>query len=355
VENDDDDGDDDAVNDHESKNMIGGRATINTTMTSQQQRIILLAGPHKTGSTSTQIIALNFAKVLNNSWNWIFPPEVKRRARGRIKSEKNMAALIFAMTNRANKSRRSRSTNSNSEMLTLYRTEIRQQLELGLNILLGSEEIDSVASSPGDALDVLLTIFPAEAIKNISVVIAYRAPRIQHLMSLWKQLLGENKGENTFYDFLHTPIPFHAIDSLSMADSFLQRGFQVYMLDLAGMSSHGYEMHSVLGCDLMQLPCDDTKMPLSLKSRPEILSLMRKKQNVRRTRVELNVTESQLEQMDDLLKNYDCAFQGLIQHDDLTVLYNDQFGRNMRNCGVTSSTGMSKIELLASLKAIVHA
>jgi hypothetical protein len=43
---------------------------------------------------------------------------------------------------------------------------------------------------------------------------------------------------------------------------------------------------------------------------------------------------SELEQMDDILKNYDCAFQDLLQHDDLTVLYIDQFGRDMRNCGV---------------------
>jgi hypothetical protein len=142
---------------------------------------------------------------------------------------------------------------------------------------------------------------------------------------------------------------------LSMADAFLKRGFQVYMLDMAGMTSHGYEVYSVLGCDLMKLPCDDDKIPLSLKNHSNVLSRMRKKQNVRQSQAELNVTESQLEQMEDILKNYDCAFQGLLQHDDLTVLYNDQFGRNMRNCGVTSSTGMSKSELLASLKAIVHA
>jgi hypothetical protein len=37
----------------------------------------LLAIPHKTGSSSTQIIALHFAKLLKNSWNWIDPPEMK--------------------------------------------------------------------------------------------------------------------------------------------------------------------------------------------------------------------------------------------------------------------------------------
>jgi hypothetical protein len=328
------------------KNDVAINNTTRTSSEHQQQRIILLAGPHKTGSSSSQIIARHFARLLKNSWNWIDPPEVNDVTT--LLKRKQMATLMFTLTNRSTY-RMKRSTNS-SEMLTMYRTEIRKQLELGLNILLGSEEIDSVAKSP-DALDELLTIFPAEACKNISVVITYRAPRIQHLMSLWKQLLEES----TFYDFLHYPIPFHMIDSLSLVDAFLKRGFQVYMLDLAGMSSLGYEMHSVLGCDLMKLPCDDTKIPLSLKSRPEILSLMRNKQNVRQSRAELNVTESQLEKMDDVLRNYDCAFQGLLEHEDLTVLYNDQFGRNMRNCGVNSNISMSTSELLSSLQAIVHA
>jgi hypothetical protein len=348
----------------ESKKMSFDATMNNTTRTSshQQQRIVLLAGPHKTGSTSMQTIALLFAKVLNKeSWNWIEPPRLKTITKH--SKEKRMATLLYSLTNRT--SRKEIRQPSSSEMLTMYRTEIRKQLGLGLNIVLGSEEIDSVAAphTKADALDEFLTIFPAEASRDImSVVITYRASRIQHLISLWKELM-EGTGIKTFYDFVHSKHALNqlfTIDSMSLADAFLKRGFQVYLLDLAGMASHGYEMHSVLGCDLMELPCDDTKMALSLKDRPETLQLMTakknkgtKKHNKGGKKGVLNVTESQLEKMEDVMRNYDCTFQGLLQHKALTVLYDNQFGRNMRNCGDTTSTSTS--EMLESMQAILHA
>jgi hypothetical protein len=336
-----------------------------TTTSSQQQRIVLLAGPHKAGSTSMQTNAVLFGKVLNTeSWDWIDPPKMKSFTK--FREEKRMALLLYSLTNRTQNGRNRKKIPepSSSEMLTMYRTEIRKQLGLGLNIVLGSEEIDSVAAphTKADALDEFLTIFPAEASRDMSVVITYRAPRIQHLISLWKQLM-EDTSIKTFYDFVHSKdalLQLYTIDSMSLADAFLKRGFQVYLLDLAGMASHGSEVHSVLGCDLMELPCDDTKMPLSLKDRPEILQLMTAKQNKGTEKHTnegekgvLNVTESQLDKMDDVMKNYDCAFQGLFQHEDLTVLYDDQFSRNMRNCGVTIS--MSTSDMLESMQAILHA
>jgi hypothetical protein len=312
------------------------------------ERIILLAGPHKTGSTSRQIIANTYSEVLKDSWNWIDPPEMKNLTTYvRIK---RMAILPLKLSGKRYPMFRLTRPIDTSELLNIFRKEIRKQLGLGLNILLGSEEIDSIDS---DQLDTLLTIFPAEASKNIVVVINYRSPRIRHLMSLWKQM----RIPVTFYHFINNHAGalergFHAIDSMSLADAFLKRGFQVSLVDQSGMSSHGYEMFSTLGCDLMKVPCDETKMPLAIKDKPEILSKMRKHRNVKVDGV-MNVTELQLEKMDNILKNYDCMFQGLLHNKNLTVLYNNQFGRNMRSCGVNIS--MSTSEVFASLKAIIYA
>ena len=88
---------------------------------------------------------------------------------------------------------------------------------------------------------------------------------------------------------------------------------------------------------------DDDNVPMTQQ---EIDSELNKPFNVRTTQTSmLNITQEQIQQIDHVLIMYDCSFQHVLwkdkrdhsqqqrsQHDNLTILYNDQFGQNMKQC-----------------------
>jgi len=244
-------------------------------------------------------------------------------------------------------------------MLDLFTREVKIQWESGMSILLGSEEVDSVVNDQLDGpavLDKVLSILPSGYEKFTNVVINYRAPRINHLISLWKQI-GD---EMSFYHFVFDPrtvLHLHKLDPLWLAKSFLERGLKVKLIDMGGVAKEGLKFYQLLACDVMEVPCDANTNPVfvqeRLKTRPEFMNLLTKNENVRENG-ELNVTDTQLGLIDDQLQIYDCNFKNLTSHENLTVLYSNDFGKNMKKCSAFNLP-MSRGELWNNIMMITGA
>jgi len=156
-------------------------------------------------------------------WNWIAPPELKDifdlpRAR-------NFAALMFALTGRQSHAYFKKPVTDQS-MLDLFTQEVKNQCDSGTSIIMESEEVDWVIHDKlmGQViLGRVLSILPPGYEKFTTVVINYRAPRIDYLLSLW-ETVGVVK-KQTCYQFISDPVTvlqLHAIDPIRLANIFLE-------------------------------------------------------------------------------------------------------------------------------------
>jgi len=250
---------------------------------------------------------------------------------------------------------------TSESMLDLFAQEVKIQWDSGTNIILGSEEVDWVVNDQLDGPAVLgkvLSILPPGYEAFTTVAINYRAPRINHLLSLWKEIgVVKNK---SFYEFVFDPqtlLQLQAFDPLRLANAFLERGLKVKLIDLGGVAKEGVKSYQLLACDLMEVPCDANKNPVFVEERikiqPNLMNLLTGDVNVR-LNGELNITDTQLGMIADQLQLYDCNFKHLADHANLTVLYDHDFGDNMKKCSVFD-TAMSRRELWNSIMMITDA
>jgi len=224
-------------------------------------------------------------------------------------------------------------------MTFLFAQEVQKQWDSGKSIMLGSEEVDSVVNDQLDGPAVLgkvLSILPPGYEAFTTVVINYRAPRIENLLSLWKEIGVAKK--QTFYQFIFDPatvLQLHSFDPLRLANTFLERGLKVDLIDLSGVAKAGIKSYQLLACDLMEVPCDANKNPVfveeRIKKRPEFMKLLTSEVDGVASG-ELNVTDNQLGKIAEKLQIYDCNFKNLTSHVNLTVLYDNDFGANMKKC-----------------------
>jgi len=293
-------------------------------------------------------MAVHFSNIIPPAWNWIAPPELIEIFQ--LEQPKNFAALMFALTGQESHAYFNKPVTSQS-MVGIFAGEVKRQWDSGSSIMLGSEEVDWVVNDQLDGpaiLSKVLSILPPGYKAFTTVVINYRAPRINHLLSLWKEV-GVVK-QQTFYQFVFDPatiLQLHAFDPLPLVKVFLERGLKVKLIDLSGVAKQELKSYQILACDIMEVPCDANKNPVfveeRIKTRPDIMKLLTKDFNVR-VNGELNVTDGQLGQIAEQLQLYDCNFKNLASHQHLTVLYDHDFGANMKKCP-HNNTPMSQREL----------
>lgn len=125
-----------------------------------------------------------------------------------------------------------------------------------------------------------------------------------------------------------------------MAEIFLSNGFHVTLVDIFGKNKASLESFQVLACDIMQEQCNDERMPLFLsehrKYHPEVDEMI-KDTGVDATfmdnlQIRSQITATERIRIEKVLQNYDCNFKSLLQHDNLTVLYNTILSANMEKC-----------------------
>ncbi len=287
--------------------------------------IAILAGPHDVVALSLQKVAAIYSDLKEIPWEWA---ELEKGLR--------------------------EDTIDHETLQIAYRKVVENTInEKGYNVILGLEDIDRLSKSANLRADLdteleniaheMFSIMPQSTIETgrATVYLNYRSPRVGSLVALWKEAFH---GTKTFYEFLTSDdlnLFFNDIDIPLLARKMLKKGFKVKIIDVSGISE---QYSSVVGCDMMGLQCSETNeqkimMPNSFsnhKFRDEIMQKMSKfnKVNLDTKFDNMNVTTRHLDDIDILLKQYDCAsLQQLISNDNsVDILYGEDLMGRMIEC-----------------------
>ena len=259
-----------------------------------KQRIVFLAGPHKTSSSSIQTNLLEWITTPPTSqssfqnWTWPLPIEMYHTHNCTLEQSKSFYVYMEALKEMKEHGRCIRSFYSASELQYLYEEVILQERKTGKNVLIATEAMDYIGTNlpalkKKDVLGKLLQGMPwnfandgtmTGSQDDITVVISYRSPRIKHLKSLWHQCCIDVSFEEYLTKRLRTRMdPLRALDSLFLTGVFLSRGLKVVLLDMGGVLEQGYDMSSVIACDILQVDCTQKKTVVGIKQEPKIINV----------------------------------------------------------------------------------
>ena len=296
-------------------------------------KVIVLAGPHKAASSTLQHIAVKYSKLDNVPWKWIgkgekalapvlstYMEEMNAKAmkeeRDRNKNryrDRKRDRYCEVKSMRKKRKKWSKKCNTFKQQKQKIKEEILLKYKRGYNIILGAEALDrmTLPAINGSLIDdFVLDILPTKVFNNhhlITSVVVYRSPRVKHIISLWKQFTNVISKDHkmTFYQFLCDGTfmgRFEAVDSLLLTQTLINKGLKVQLVDMGGViSTEGVDFFSVLGCNVMKLPCqtdnhDGQLIPIPISehvSRDKILKQMTMVVNAKEMNFSYNVTKDQ--------------------------------------------------------------
>lgn len=359
----------------------------------QKRRIVLLAGPHKTSSSSIQVNMFNWLHSDNNhnqditglAQTWAYPTVEKAYIEHNCTINEHLNSKIFyplieSIKGRDHKTKKQIQKDNRcfseltpGQVIDIYKHEIHSKWKEGYNILLASEALDFIASERRndgpEILEKLLHILPRNAqnsprpqvqfsqlgnlrggvefeqdsgslfyeqlkeldhnvgapssnnndLEGITAVVAYRAPRVDHLISLWHQCCMTDM---TFYEYLTERIltksdALRSLDSLKLTQIFLDRKIPTILIDMSGVTNEGYDMSNIIACDVLNADCTDEKL-FSDNEKDNAPQIANVKQHLDEN---FNVTEGKLAAIDKVIEEFDCNFQDIVKNDGLTILY----------------------------------
>ena len=233
------------------------------------------------------------------------------------------------------------------EALQLYRNEFKKYWDEGYSLVIGTEAFDLVASdSTPIHVDELLDQMPWNqrsdegGKKNISsgsnddvtVVLKYRSPRVQHLISWWHQCCMKKMSFSKFLEIEMTEYVERGsriIDSLQVVERFTDRGLNVVLIDLSGVMEKGYDLSNVIACDIMKVPCTENKIIEGEADDPLI-------KNQKKGGDFGGVSEEQINEIEKIIRERDCSFRHLVGNNKLKILYPKDLLDVFQSCGENS-------------------
>lgn len=334
---------------------------INETVLPDEQRVILLAGPHKTASSSVQHNVMEWSRHgILRTWKWPSPDtssDIFVIMKGG-KNKKVFAPMMNVLSNRLVISRTVPGTRLGREkLLATYRDEFRRAWRQGHNIVIGAEGADCMFNDknvdPDRFVDGLLSLMPWSSgdrrlvspyqnIKetsisnieplhggdqNLTVVITYRSPRVDHFLSAWHMFGNPPHLRNWT---LEMDYDMHLLDPLGMAEVYLSHGINVIIIDLSGITRQGLEISSVIACDVLRVPCQNSII-LGNSYSPEVRNRMRARRE-RLTSIRTDMTLEELHKLDNVMKLFDCTYKDIFYNPNIQILYGYYLLQNILNC-----------------------
>ena len=303
--------------------------------------MVIIAAPHKTGSTTIQ---RNLVHYLSNkseicgmeNWEWPIPSNVTM-----FDDSKGFAALVnsadFLHLDDCEHQRRVKySANSNytcMETIEKFSRLFQLKWDEGKDIIWSHEGLDR-SSNP---LKKIMKYLPSGSYRHIIVVVSIRIPHIAHLIS-WlgevNRFSQQEAGTSTCYSFpemilnnevelfLNGTEIMSEIDSLGQIYRYLKMGLKVVALDLNGIKERNFDVSKVIACDVMGIPCHNNKTFVS-NDTPEIVANMFGKRGGDFCPIDMgmNWTQSKYDTVEKLLHRRDCAYVSVWDDSKLSLLY----------------------------------
>jgi len=350
--------------DSDTTNLHKRRADIE----GKKQRVVLIAGPHKTSSSSEQH---NIFRWVNDDerflpgWSWP-APTIDGRGFCTPKSVISMDErpkvfyTYIGVLNGHGKKKclmkwYAHEGMTKKNLINDFEQEFRNSWGNGNNLIIASEAMDFVSSTdkePNNLLDRILKGMPWNSYDDsatrlegsnddITVVVNFRAPRVDHLLSLWHQCCMKTM---TFQEYLTIHVRsgidvLHSLDSLRLAKVFLEKNLQVTLLDMSGILSRGYDTSNIVACDVLNADCTSNK---TVVGDPIYPSMNNVKQHSH------GGTDAQLEEMENIIRNYDCNFQDIVHNKKLKILYAQELDKIFSNCAnISPDERITSIEVMS--------
>jgi len=329
-------------------------ASRTSTEENKMQRVVLLAGPHKTSSSSIQLNIFHWLNgnstqedIAGLSKSWAWPSPSKEFIEHDCEMNDHLDSKIFypfieSIKAQHKKSRCINSHYSLTELIKLYHDKIYMKWKQGYNLVIASEAIDFIASerrSDGpEILNRLVDELPWHerdgnplhgSDEDITAVVGYRTPRVDHLISLWHQCCMQDMSlyEYVTHRFETVVDPLRSLDSLKLAKVFLDKDIETVIIDMSGVAALGFDMSNIVACDVLNAECTERKtFPRAPAKKAEIANIKTHSQD------NVNMTSVQLDQINDVIERYDCNFVTLMQHKKVKILYSKDLDAILSKC-----------------------
>lgn len=304
-----------------------------------------------------------------NDWVWPLPEEIGRLAKAHTVWDWTPAKGFYPMmevlleSNVKIAPRSLHTTYSRKEILDMYRDEIEYYWNQNFNVVFGTESMDNIVKV-SNGVDILKA-FSKEIIphdidpQHITVVVAYRTPKVKHLISMWHQNILNKPVKKSFYDWITTTKNnFGAMDALKMVEMFLEHTqWNVALLDLEGLRINEWDESNLVACKILQGKCSNRTLTniYGEELKESIVA------NVRSHEQEPNVPQEALDQMEEVLRFYDCNnYQDMLQrewngHDRLKIYFPIGLEETMKFCSSVSNsyrTKQSRPHMISLIKSI---
>ncbi len=338
----------------------------------RQQRICILAGPHKTGTSSVQENMYQWSKFTRNSTfssnqntdqkgiiNWVWPiPEVIAEIESNDAKTWNWtpAKVFYPMMEAMAPLKKKHKRNlfkqyAQNNVTQMYRETLSTHWNQGEDIVFGTEAMDMIVKFPhgSSMLHTISDDILPNAIEGdqITAVIMYRTPKINHLVSIWHE--NCNKATDPkFYEWITTSEnTFGPVDSLGMVDLMLKEtNWKIVLIDLNLARLDGWDISNFVACKVMGEDCVNKALRGLNGAEPVV-------KNVRRYDRDPNVPNITLDEMDSVLRSYDCNYQHIFDNiknsyvGRLEIAYPDGFHETMAMCRTLSVDGYpsSRVEM----------
>lgn len=339
----------------ESQSQLNEDAPLGRESTGQ--KIVLLPGPHKTGTSSVQVALKGWIgkrPAGTEFYKWAYPVLTAEEWQS-VETDERMFVDAkgfhpFFHSLLSNSCSDATSSSNSTSLVRQYSKKLQQKWDAGFSLLLASESLDllvneQAAMQNGDyanqywerALGCLPKIPLDVPRPPIVVGIQHRTPRVDHLISLWHQI-GGNRTLLDFATDLNTVEPHSSVlNSLGLAAFFAQRGYPVVILDTGGMaaSEEKVKLPIAAACYFLQMPCHRnkrgelgiTRTEQSDSSKSTFVRATQNK-NEREDKAERGITEQTLTTINNLLLDFDCQYKSLVHLKNVNLLYgNSTFSR----------------------------
>lgn len=299
-----------------------------------RQRICILAGPHKTGTSSLQANFYSWSeettkfkdskfqplsKPLLKSWVWPVPRKIAEiehadpKAWGWSPSKVFYPMMEVLVSKNSHHAERSLYQKFNAdEILDMYKDTIQHHWNKGRNIVFGTEAMDMIVKLEGGPamLRKISTKVLPQSIDGdqITVIVVYRTPKVKHLVSMWHQNCNKPTPENKFYEWITTTDnSLGALDALGMVEMFLnETDWNVALVDLEGLTKDDYDISNFVACKVLGEECKGKRLK-GLHGKAPIVT------NVRSTSRPPNIPDKALDEIEIQLKNYDCKYAEMLK------------------------------------------
>ena len=266
------------------------------------KRLVLFAGPHKSASSAVQEFFMRYASKHPALINWTWPHNPRVRS---FLPRKGFAPLVVEYENEELRKK-------------IYARLHRLWTNHTSNMIFGSEEFDRFGDTPWSHRNGMLAIrdiLEFTKADDFSIVVNYRTPRQAQWISIWKQLTRTHpipyreyicKGDKTkIWEYLDS-----VANPLGLVQAFRSNKWKVTLIDMGGVEERRLDVAHVIACEVLKAPC----VSGWLEGLEQIL------QNKKTG--DPGMSEEQLEEMEWILRQRDCAYQENMERDDgITILH----------------------------------